>query len=309
MLCRRFEKSLEQMVLFFDEALHEKKVHWVESVQGTTTLVQAYVDISDMIQESLFAPLQTAILCSATLTAAKSFDFIRSRLGFKDRNSVHEAIYPSPFPYHKNSLFMVPTDLPSPLSGEYQRSLADTCVRLVKASDGGALILFTSYSSLKDAFKKAGPVLESSGYCVLCQGDTSQKQTIELFRSDEKSILFATSSFWEGVDVPGRALRLVVITRLPFDVPSDPLAEARSEAVRSEGKNPFVCYSVPRACVRFKQAFGRLIRRHDDRGCVVCLDSRVVTKSYGKYFFHSLPECPVHEMEIEKIIQETKKFV
>jgi len=299
---QRFAEGLNTVQQFFDPS--EEQVYWIEP-EGT--LVQAAVDISKDLQQLLFSKVRTAVLCSATLTSAGSFSYFRSCLGLEGKN-VTENIFPSHFDYRQNVLFLVPTALPSPSSAEYQEQLPDICVPLVEASKGGVLILFTSYGSLMDVYKRSGPILQEKGYEVICQGEQSRKLTVERFRDEEDSVLFATSSFWEGIDVPGRALRSVIITRLPFDVPSEPLFEARSELVQQKGKNPFVHFSVPRATLRFHQAFGRLIRRKDDRGCVICLDNRLLTKGYGKLFVKSIPECTMCSKPLRETLEIVENF-
>ena len=217
-------------------------------------------------------------------------------------------IYPSPFDYQRRALFGIPLDLPAPDTGEYAEQLPQRCAELIMTSGGGTLILFTSHASMQSTFERTQKILGSAPFSLMKQGDQSRRLTIDAFRCVNNAVLFATASFWEGIDVPGAALRSVIIAKLPFDVPSEPLAEARAEALKKRGENPFFTYSLPRACVKFKQAFGRLIRRKDDRGAVVCLDNRLLTKPYGKMFLNSLPPCPIVKAPFADLTRSLKEF-
>ena len=311
--CQRLSAAALILRQFFMTCGGDGTVHWLERRQqeGAITLVQAAFDLSSTFRDHLFSPAKTTVLCSATLTSQKSFNFCQSRLGLAspliDR-PVRGIIYPSPFDYEHHALFGVPIDIAAPDTREYAEQLPFLCAKLIVASGGGALVLFTSYAMLQSTFEKTQQLLRDSPYSFLKQGDQSRRLIIDAFRGVNNGVLFATASFWEGVDVPGAALRSVIIAKLPFDVPSDPLAEARAEELKKNGANPFFTYSLPRACVRFKQAFGRLIRRKDDRGAVVCLDNRLLTKSYGKAFFNSLPPCPVLKETFADLTERLKAF-
>jgi ATP-dependent DNA helicase DinG len=161
----------------------------------------------------------------------------------------------------------------------------------IQASQGQAFVLFTSYTMLEQSYTALKERLESSGYPILKQGDAQRNQLLHQFIQTKRSVLFGTSSFWEGIDVAGDALRCVIMVKLPFKVPNEPIVAARTEFILQEGGNPFIEYSVPNAIVKFKQGFGRLIRNRWDRGCIVCLDTRLINKSYGQLFLNSLPPC------------------
>jgi len=247
-------------------------------------------------------------MTSATLAVKKNFSFLRSGLGLEDNERVSELILQSPFDYKEQALLVIPTDIPEPMERGYSEKLSPIILKAVKASRGSALILFTSYSLLDAVYKKIGGELSELEIIPLKQGRLPRAMLLDRFRIDDNSVLFATDSFWEGVDVPGDALRLVVITRLPFRVPTEPIIEARVEHMESRSINSFIEYTVPVAVLKFKQGFGRLIRTKKDRGAVLVLDKRIVSKNYGKYFLDSLPKCKKVTGLTEEMIKELELF-
>jgi ATP-dependent DNA helicase DinG len=276
-----------------------EKVRWIELQQFktmiNTALVDADLDISKVLVEKLFNKFSTIILCSATLTTNKEFGFIRNRLGltteqFPDR-AIREYIYDSPFDYQKQAIVAIPTDIPNPADPAFVHAAAEKIWQAVQSSQGNAFVLFTSYTMLKTCFEKLERRLKENRFHPLKQGDDDRQTLLSKFKTTNYSVLFGTDSFWEGVDVAGDALRCVIIVKLPFRVPSDPLIQARSEAISAKGGDPFMDYSLPQAIVKFKQGFGRLIRNRRDRGCIVCLDTRLITKRYGQLFLSSIPNC------------------
>jgi ATP-dependent DNA helicase DinG len=248
------------------------------------------VDISRMMNEALFEPFRTTVCLSATLSVGRSFEFWKSRTGLALADVRSEClVFPSPFPYDRNALFCAPNDAPLPDNAAWQGWINDQVYRLIEASGGRALILFTSYTVLRACWEAVKPRLEILGISAYRQGDDERFRLLEQFKTDVASVLFATDSFWEGVDAPGETLELVVITKLPFRVPTDPVQQARAEAVERRGGNAFMDLSLPEAVIRLKQGFGRLIRHSDDRGAVVVLDARLLGKRYGQLFITSLP--------------------
>lgn len=284
---------------FTAAVIPSEKVRWIElqhfKTMINTALVDADLDISKILVEQLFSKFATIILCSATLTTNKQFYFIRNRLGltaeqFPNR-AIREYIYDSPFNFQKQALMAVPTDIPSPTDPSFVQDATEKIWQIIQSSRGNAFILFTSYSMLKICFDKLEKRLKEHRYNALKQGDDDRQILLNKFKNTNYSVLFGTDSFWEGVDVAGDALRCVIIVKLPFKVPSDPLIQARSEAITARGGDAFMDYSLPQAIVKFKQGFGRLIRNQRDRGCIICLDTRLLSKRYGKLFLSSLPNC------------------
>jgi ATP-dependent DNA helicase DinG len=270
-------------------------VRWVEGRMGRGAVVSGLglspLDISQPLRERLYSRCDTVVMTSATMAVRKDFEFIKSGLGLMDEGRVSELILPSPFDYKEQLLLAIPTDMPEPGTREYSDTISPLILEAVKTSRGNALILFTSYSLLENVYRRVYEELESSGIHTLKQGALPRARLLDKFRVEDGSVLFATDSFWEGVDVPGNALRLVVITRLPFRVPTEPIIEARVEYMESMGVNSFTEYSVPVAVLKFKQGFGRLIRTRSDKGIVLVLDKRIISKFYGRYFLDSLPDC------------------
>lgn len=288
------QQKLESLSAFLEQFVQnegkEKRVRWFESSGTSATLVDASLDISQFLNEHLFSQQQTSILCSATIATAKSFGFLKRRLGLSSyEERTREEIFESPFDYEKRTLFVVPTDLPLPSSPDFLAECIEAMSETIKISKGSVFLLFTSYDMLQSCYRSLSGGGLSGRYPFLKQGDLPRHLLLEQFKKKEGSVLFATDSFWEGVDVPGEALRCVVIAKLPFSVPSHPLYEAYSQSLEEDGLDPFSDYSVPQAVIKFKQGFGRLMRKKDDRGCVLCLDHRIVKKNYGKQFLHSLP--------------------
>jgi ATP-dependent DNA helicase DinG len=282
--------QMEQWVMKPDA----NSVYWVEVAtperQGRRiTLRAAPVHVGKLVQDNVLYKNETVIMTSATLRTAGSFDYVRDRLSAQDADT---ATVGSPFDYQDSTLLYLPTDLPEPNAPGYQTAVEQTLIGLAKALDGRTLALFTSYQQLKRTAQAIGPALTEAGITVLSQGSgSSRHQILETFKGGNKTVLLGTRSFWEGVDVVGAALSALVLVRLPFAVPNDPVVAARSETF----DDPFYHYQVPDAILRFRQGFGRLIRSKTDRGVVVVMDKRVTSKGYGKLFLESLPECTTHK--------------
>ena len=270
------------------------------------------LEVAAILERSVFEKVRTVVCTSATLSVGGSFDFWMKRIGIsKQREDVETKHYPSPFPFSSNAILAVDAQAPSPQKAKeaFKSYVGDAVVRLLTASRGRALVLFTSYDILSATFEKAKPVMEKAGITCFRQGMDDRSRLLTMFRNDISSVLFATDSFREGVDAPGETLSMVVITKLPFKVPNDPIQQARAEAVEKRGGNSFMEISVPEAIIKFKQGFGRLIRHSDDRGVAVVLDQRLATARYGQLFIESLPKCKLITDGIETIALEVERFL
>ena len=280
--------------------------------QGETFVryTQTPLDISGLMDEAVFTKFRAVVCTSATLSVGESFDFWKGSVGLaRSSVAVETAVYPSPFPFRTNALLAVDSGAPGPESPAYRDYVDKAVPRLLEASQGHALVLFTSYEAMKSAYEAAKPKMGELGIAMLRQGEDERSKLLDAFKADLASVLFATDSFWEGVDAPGETLQLVVICKLPFRVPTDPVQLARSEAVEKKGGNAFMEISLPEAVIRLKQGFGRLIRHSEDRGAVVILDSRIATKRYGQLFIQSLPECRLVAEGLDAITKEVAKFL
>ena len=278
-------------------------VYWIEILKRTRFLKIILrgvpIHVAEELHTQVFDKLERIILTSATLTTHKRFEFIKERLGYKPNS---ELLLDSPFDYTNQALLYIPTDLPEPGSEttNYIKELSNRCRELILASNGNTFILFTSYALLNKVFEN----LDDGGlpFPLIRQGNLPTNLMIEKFK-EKPSVIFGTNSFWQGVDIPGEALQSVIITKLPFDVPKEPLTEARIEELKRKQIDPFSHYQIPRAIIQLKQGFGRLIRKKTDIGVVSILDSRISRRGYGKQFITSLPTCPVVTE-----IKEVKKF-
>jgi ATP-dependent DNA helicase DinG len=263
-----------------------ERVVWAEP----DAMAWAPVDVSDELRERLwFDDGPTAILVSATLTTGEDARFVRRRLGL---DHAREAVVGSPYDFPEQALLYVPRAMPDPRSEDFTARAADEIVSLLTLSEGRALVLTSSYRAL-DAYRER--VRGRVPYEVLVQGEAPRERLLERFRAEVDSVLIATSTFWQGVDVPGESLSLLVIDKLPFSAPGDPLHEARCEAVEQAGGDWFRDYALPTAMLQLRQGFGRLIRGHADRGVVAILDPRLRTRPYGRAFLGALPRCPIAE--------------
>jgi Rad3-related DNA helicase len=272
------------------------------------------VDIAPALSEALFQASETVVCLSATLTVNNSFAYWLSRSGLslaekQGEKPLLSGIFPSPFPYATDTLLAIPADAPLPEEGGYQNFVNTAVLHLVREAGGSALVLFTSYDSLKKAWDAAAEELEGEGIHCLKQGDDDRSRLLARFLRDRTSVLFATDSFWEGVDAPGDTLSLVILCRLPFRTPRDPVFEARREAVQARGGNPFMDLSLPDSVMKFRQGFGRLMRRSTDRGVVAVLDGRVLRKQYGRYFIASLPETRQSFKDFDRLAEDVAEFL
>ncbi|HEY0477568.1 MAG TPA: ATP-dependent DNA helicase, partial [Kofleriaceae bacterium] len=275
------------------EQRHKSHVYWGETRPTGTFLTASPIDVADLVRRHVLRAGPTPILTSATLTAAGAFDYTRARLGLDDADELAVA---SPFDYARQAMLYVPRDLP-PVSAGFSAEAAARTLELLAVTEGRAFLLFTSHRALREAASR----LAALPYPRLVQGDAPRATLIDRFRSTPGAVLLGTSSFWEGVDVPGDALSLVVIDKLPFDPHTDPLIAARMQACADTGGDPFEQIQLPAAAIALKQGFGRLIRRRDDRGIVAILDTRIVTRGYGRTFLASLPAGLPRSSSLEQV--------
>lgn len=299
----------------------EGEVYWLETITtrrgSRISMESAPLDVGEVLRTQLFGTIPTVVMTSATLStaggaslregrggrfvrgtdagASEGFEFFRSRVGAPV--DAIQARFGSPFDYQNQMTLVLVEGLPEPSGANQQNVLplfASSIKRYIEETDGGAFVLFTSNALLRKTAEHLRPWFEKEGYPLYVQGEGMQRsQMVEEFRRQERSVLFGADSFWQGVDIQGRALRNVIITRFPFPVPTQPLTEARTEAIEQRGENSFMSFSLPQAIIKFKQGFGRLIRSREDQGLVVVLDSRIRTKFYGRRFVEALPRCRV----------------
>lgn len=279
----RRAQEIRDKLKFWMESSDKSFVYWIER-RGRGTFLQATpIDVSNLLDQRLFDQIDTVILTSATLAIAEGFDFVKQRIGLKNARTLRVE---GGFDYEKQALLYVPHHLPDVRSAAFTSSAGREVLEILRHSRGRAFVLFTSYQQMRAVFESVSPELE---YRALLQGSVPRNALLDEFRSTPNCVLFATSSFWQGVDVQGEQLSCVIIDKLPFAVPSDPVVDARIRSIREEGGNPFYDYQIPEAVLSLKQGFGRLIRSRSDRGVLVLLDNRITKTKYGQLFFDSLP--------------------
>lgn len=274
---------------------YDDSVYWMETTgksRVSTKLFSAPIDVGETLRDQLFNSIPTVICTSATLAVGTAdFSFFRNRIGLTKADELQLG---SPFDYRAQVELVLPDKMPDPgeSPAEYERAVVAQIRRSLEHAEGGAFVLFTSYRMLQNCARQLQSWFADRNQLLLCQGDGVQRSLLlDRFRRDGSAVLFGTETFWQGVDVPGDALKTVIITKLPFSVPDHPLLEARVERIRQRGGNPFVEYQVPEAAIKLRQGFGRLIRTAQDTGRVILLDPRIRTKAYGRIFLESLPDC------------------
>lgn len=303
--CARYLDAVIQNSQYVITSPQRDGIYWIaNNAHNGVSLHSAPLHVGEMLQSQLYSTKESVIFTSATLSAGKRFDYIKERIGAPDAD---ELIVDSPFDYSRSTMLYLPTDIPEPEKPFYQKCLQQAVIDVCAAAQGRTLVLFTSHSQLRATWRAIRQPLEAQGILVLGHkiDGTSRRQLLQTFKSNAKTVLLGTASFWEGIDVVGDALSVLIIARLPFSVPTDPIFAARSNLFH----DPFVEYSLPQTILRFKQGFGRLIRSHRDHGVVIVLDSRISTKQYGKVFLESLPACTIRRGPLDRAAAETAKWL
>jgi ATP-dependent DNA helicase DinG len=287
-------QELREETTFVLRAEENSHVYFVERRGRGVFLKATPIDVSTILKERLFDQLRAAVLTSATLAVDGGFDYVKSRLGI-DGVETEELLLASPFDFSQQAVLYVPRRMPQPQSPTFVDRAAEEVLALLERSRGRAFVLFTSYANMNAVAER---VAGRTDYPILIQGEAPKALLLETFRTTPGAVLLATASFWQGVDVVGEQLSCVIIDKLPFASPGDPVVAARIDRLRNDGGNPFGEYQVPVAVLMLKQGLGRLIRSSADRGILAVLDSRIVEKAYGRRFLESLPPARlVHELE------------
>ena len=295
-------------------ARDDEVCRWFEVKKGTkgmtVRLSSSPLEVAESLKATVLDSFRTVVVTSATLAVGESFDFLKRRtgIGLINRERVTELLLASPFDYEHQAFVGIPSDLPEPVARGFGEALEVALNRALAISEGHAFVLFTSYDLLARLFGRMAETMKRRGLTPLRQGEVNRHHLLSRFRREKNAVLFGTDSFWEGVDVQGKALELVAITRLPFRVPTEPILEARAEHIADSGGDPFMEYTVPQAVIKFKQGFGRLIRSREDRGAVLILDSRVLTKNYGRFFLRSLPPVKLVSGPSGEVFGEMERF-
>ncbi|HOJ34498.1 MAG TPA: helicase C-terminal domain-containing protein [Candidatus Hydrogenedentes bacterium] len=312
-----YAERLKGMASFLSRVLNEDPpptvVRWIE-IDGKNAnivrLAECPIELGELLADWVYDNLKTAVMTSATLSVRQEFSFFKKRVGLSlinpEKCEFH--ILPTPFNFQTQALLCMLTNLVEPNDPHFLEESAQCMSEILSITKGHALILFTSFYALDHTYTKLEPFLKANGIMPLKQGDDTRTRLLDRFREDVSSVLFATDSFWEGVDVAGEALQCVIVTRLPFRVPTEPVLEARAEAIDAAGGNSFLEYTIPQAVIKFRQGFGRLIRRKTDRGSVIVLDKRITRKYYGKAFLESLPGIRMVQGSKETIFAALREF-
>jgi ATP-dependent DNA helicase DinG len=267
----------------------KRYVYWMERRGRGMFLRASPIDVSTLLQDKLFERVETVVLTSATLASAGNFTFARERLGLTDEKT-DELIAPSGYDYQNQAVLYLPPRMPDPRSPQWTEAAAAEVLRILEVTRGRAFVLSTSTSGMRALYERVAPQID---FPCFVQGTAAKSALLDKFRATPNAVLFATASFWQGVDVRGDALSCVIIDKLPFAVPSDPVVAARQRFIEDAGGSSFYEYSVPQAIISLKQGLGRLIRSATDRGVLSVLDPRLRTQAYGRQFIKSLPPCRV----------------
>jgi ATP-dependent DNA helicase DinG len=276
--------ELRRELEFLLESEEKSYVYWYERRGKGVILTATPIDVSEILREKLFDQFDSVVLTSATLAVGSRFDFLKQRLGVAPAK---EVVLPQEFNFREQALLYIPAGMPDVRHETFSARCAQEIVKLLEISQGRAFCLFTSYAQMRDVYQR---VSASVGFPLLLQGTAPKSVLLDRFRTTPNAVLFATASFWQGVDVPGAQLSCVIVDKLPFAVPSDPIVAARVRALQEDGRNAFSEYQVPEAVLALKQGFGRLIRSKTDRGILAILDNRISRMQYGRIFLESLPE-------------------
>ncbi len=298
-ISNRCELMKDSIRIFLDQSL-EEAVYWIDYSKALIRVKVTPINISEILLKTVFSTIDTSILTSATLSTKGEFSYIKERIGMEDGD---EILLESPFHYKNQTLLYIPTDIPEPRDATYSMVISERVDEIVRIVQSKTMVLFTSYNLLHAVADMLEGNIE-----ILRQGELDNYRLIERFKVSDKAVLFGTYTFWQGVDFPGDELRCLVITKLPFGVPNDPVTEGRMEQIIHSGRDPFYTYQVPQAIITLRQGFGRLIRTKKDRGVVAILDSRIAKKPYGRIFLKSLPEVEITDKmgDMEKFLNNTQ---
>jgi len=312
-ISRRLAGAATVISEVFGNEQQDNTVYWIETRSGPRDPVSlncAPLDIADELASNFYPQVKSIVLTSATLSVGGQFEFIESRIGLDQLPASRycSLMLDSPFDYSRQAMVGIPDDMPKPDESLFVEQVAAATIEAVRITGGRAFVLFTSFGMLGSVYEQVASILNGQGIKTLRQGSKPRHVLLDEFRRDIGSVLFGTDSFWAGVDVEGEALQCVIMTRLPFRVPTEPVQSARAELVKERGGNPFIEYTVPQAIIKFRQGFGRLIRRKTDRGAVLIFDKRILQQYYGRLFMGSLPPAQVVKGSREKVMERLSVF-